>query len=304
MPEIRVIADLSEANCQEAIAELQNLFLVPRPRLIEDLPRFVLNANTRCLVIDVLSDSDLATRIVNSIDALRGNVTASRDQRRRIGQYKAAEATMLQALEDYPEHADLHGQLGRVYKNWQPTPRITDARIRFSRAAELKSSKEEMYWHWAHMESNESEWTSAAATAEKGLETVVESPRLSSIAGYACSRLARDLHQQTQYSCADQEARRAEAHLKNALVDIDDIEQGYYRFQGRYHRAMAINYELLIEINRSLRERGAELHFTRLLAECLNRWNREHPGDTAAVSEKEGSLRRYPELGGYGLTIG
>ena len=316
LPEIRVIADLSEANCQGAIAELQNLFLVPRPRLIEDLPRFALNANTRRLVIEVLGDSDLATRIANSIDALMGNVTASRDQRRRIGQYiqlavsqgklgqhKEAEATMLQALEDYPENADLHGQLGRVYKFWQPNPRITDARIRFSRAAELKSSKEEMYWHWAHMESNGSEWTSAAAAAEKGLESIVEAPRLSSIAGYACSRLARDLHQQTQYSRADHEARRAEAHLRNALMDIDDIEQGHFRFQGRDHRAMAINYELLIEINRALRERGAEFHFTRLLANCLNRWNRERPGDSAAISEKERSLRRYPELASYGLAV-
>ena len=168
----------------------------------------------------------------------------------------------------------------------------------------MKSSKEEMYWHWANMESKQSEWTSAAAAAEKGLESMAESPRLLSIAGYACSRLARDLHQQTQYSRADQEARRAEVHLNNALVDIDDIEQGYYRFQGKAHRAMAINYELLMQINRSLRERGPELHFTRLLADCLNRWNREHPGDTAAVSEKERSLRRYPELAGYGLTIG
>ena len=317
LPEIRVIADLSEANCQEAITELQNLFLVPRPRLIEDVPRFALNGNTRRLVIDVLGDSDLATRIVNSIDALRGNVAASHDQRRRIGQYiqlavsqgklgehKAAEATILQALEVYPENADLHGQLGRVYKFWQTAPRITDARIRFSRAAELKSSKEDMYWHWAQMESNESEWTSAAVAAEKGLEIMGESPRLSSIAGYTCSRLARDLHQQTQYSRADQEARRAEAHLKNALVDIDDIEQGYYRFQSKAHRAMAINYELLIRISSSLRERGTELHFTRLMADCLNRWNREHPGDAAAVSEKERSLRRYPQLAGYGLTIG
>ena len=316
LPEIRAFADVSEANCQEAIAELQNLFLVPRPRLIEDLPRFALNANTRRLVIDVLGDSDLATRIVNSIDALMGNVAASRDQRRRIGQYiqlavsqgklgqhKAAGTTMLQALEVYPENPDLHGQLGRIYKLWEPAPRITDARIRFSRAAELKSSKEEMYWHWANMESNESEWTSSAA-AEKGLEAVIESPSLSSIAGYACSRLARDLHQQAQYSRADQEARRAEAHLKNALVEIDDVEQGNFKFQSRAHRAMAINYDLLIEINRSLRERGAEVHFTRLLANCLNRWNGEHPGDMAAVSEKERSIRRYPELAGYGLTIG
>ena len=317
LPEIRVITALSEANCQEAIAELQNLFLVPRPRLIEDVPRFALNTNTRRLVVDVLGNSDLATRIGNSIDALIGNVPASLDQRRRIGQFiqqavsqgklgehKAAEDTVLQALEIYPENADLHGQLGRVYKFWQPVPRITDARIRFSRAAELKSSKEDMYFHWAQMESKQAEWSSAAAAAEKGLEIIGESPRLSSFSGYARSRLARDLNQQTQYNRADQEARRAEAHLKNALVDIDDIEQGYYGRQSKDHRAMAINYDLLIRINRSLREHGAELHFTRLLADCLKRWNREHPSDTEAVSETERCLRWYPELADYGLTIG
>lgn len=317
LPEIRVIADLTEANCQEAMTELQNLFLVPRPRLIEEVPRFALNTNTRRLVIDVLGNSDLATRISNSINALRGDVPASHDQRRRIGQYiqqavsqsklrqyEPAEATLLQALEEYPENADLHGQLGWVYKNWQPGPRITDARIRFSRAAELKSTKEDLYWHWSQMESKESEWTAAAAAAEKGLSIVDNSPRLSSMAGYACSRLARDLHQQTQYSRADQEARRAETHLKTALVDIDDVEQGYYRFQSQAHRAMAINYERLIRINSSLHEPGTQIHFTRLLADCLNRWNREHPGDDVADSETERLRQRFPELVTSGLSIG
>ena len=316
LPEIRVVADLSEANCEEAIVELQNLFLVPRPRLIEDVPRFTLNTNTRRLVVDVLGDSDLATRIKNSIDALRGDVPASHDQRRRIGQYirqavsqtqlgeyKAAEATVLQALETYPENADLHGQLGWVYKNWRPSPRITDARIRFSRAAQLKSAKEDLYWHWAQMEAKQSEWTSAADAAEMGLGIVGASPRLSSTAGYARSRLARDLYQQAHNSRADQEARLAEAHLKNAVLDVSDIEQGHYRFQSQAHRAMAINYERLIRINRSLGERGTELHFTRLLADCLNRWNREHPRDDVAATETDRLLQRFPDLAESGLVF-
>ena len=316
LPEVRVIADLSEANCEEAIAELQNLFLVPRPRLIEDIPRFTLNTNTRRLVVDVMGDSDLATRINNSINALRGNAPASHDQRRIIGQYvrqavsqtqlkeyEGAEATVLQALEIYPENADLHGQLGWVYKNWEPAARITDARIRFSRAAELKSPKEDLYWHWAQMEAKESEWTSAANAAEKGLDMVGTSPRLSSTAGFARSRLARDLYQQAHHGRADQEARLAEVHLKNARLDIDHVEQGYYGIQSKAHRAMAINYERLIRINRSMNERGTEIHFTRLLSDCLNRWNREHPGDIAAGTETDRLLRRFPELADYGLVF-
>ena len=314
LPEIRVIANVSEANCEEAINELQSLFLVPRPRLIEDVPRFALNANTRRLVIDVLGDSDLAKRISNSINALSGNVQASYDQRRgisqyirqavfqtKLGEFLNAETTILQALETYPENTDLHGQLGRIYKIWQPTARITDARIQFSRAAELKCAKEDMYWHWATMESKESEWTSAAIAAEKGLDIVGSSPRLASSAGFARSRLARDLHRQTQYPRADQEARQAEAHLKNALVDIDNVEQGNYRFQSKAHRAMAINYERLIIINRSLREEGTQLHFMRLLANCLNRWNREHPNDTEAASETGRLLGKFSQLADFSV---
>ena len=314
LPEIRVIADVSEHNCEEAITELQSLFLLPRPRLIDDVPRFAINGNTRRLVIDVLGDSDLASRISNSIDNFRGDVQAGHGQRRRIGQhirqavsqtqlgeFEAAEATIQQALEAYPENADLHGQLGRIYKIWRPSARVTDARIRFSRAAELKCVKEDMYWHWAQMESRESEWTSAAMAAEKGLDIIGSSARLSSAAGFARSRLARDLHEQIQGSRADQEARLAEAHLKNALVDIDDIEQGNYSFQSKVHRAVALNYERLIIINRSLGEPGTQLHFMRLLANCLNRWNREHPNATEAASETDRLLWKFGELAGLGV---
>ena len=258
LPEVRFVAGISETHCEEAINELQSLFLVPRPRLIEDEPRFTLNGNTRRLVIDVLGDSDLAMRMSNSVNALKGDMPASEDQRRGIGQFiryavsqtklgdfEAAERAIFQALQQFPENADLHGQLGRIYKIWQPSARITDARIKFSRAAELKSPKEDMYWHWAQMESKQSEWTSAAKAAERGLEIIGSSQRLSSAAGYARSKLARDLHQQTQYSRADQEARLAESHLKNALMDVDEIEQGSYKFQSSAHRALAINYERL-----------------------------------------------------------
>ena len=49
-------------------------------------------------------------------------------------------------------------------------------------------------------------------------------------------------------------------------------------------------------INQSLRERGTQLHFTRLLANCLNRWNREHPNDAWAESETNRLLGKFRDL--------
>ncbi|MYC33778.1 MAG: hypothetical protein F4X64_11460 [Chloroflexi bacterium] len=317
LPEIRVAVNLRENQCHEAITELQTLFLIPRPRLVEDVPRFAINANTRRLVLEVLGGSDLAARISNSINAIRGDTPANYDQRRSIGQYirlavsqvkleqyKNAEETILRALEAHPENPDLRSQLGWVYRKWQPTPRITDARFNFSRAADLKSRKEDTYLHWANMESQQREWTSAAIAAEKGLDVIGNSSRLSSMAGYARSMLARDLQQQTLYPRADQEARQAEEHLKNALLSVEEIEQGDYKYQSRTHRAMAINYERLIRINRRMSEHGTVEHFTRLLANCLNRWLSEHPSDPDALSERDYLLAQHPDLIGFGLATG
>ena len=282
LPEIEVTAEIPKDECHSAIQELHKLFLLPRPSFVQEAPRFALNSNTRQLVREVYGGTDLAHRISSLIRVLMGQAEATPAHRRQIGQHirqassfvkldrhTDAESTLLHALDLYPENADLQGSLGWVYKSWKPKPRYTDARNHFVRAADLKSSKEDMYRHWWEMERGQSEWTSAASAAERGLELFSSSEQLAFMAGQARSQLAKDLYQQAQYSRAEQEARKAEVHLKNALLDLDDVEIGQYQFQRRVHRSTAINYEHLVRISQFQQNPGDEGYFLRLLARSL-----------------------------------
>ena len=311
-PEVRAASNISEMDCHNAVQELQDWFLIPRHQLIEGVPRFSLNVNTRQLVLDVLGKSDLAGRIRSAIQAITGRSDAPPAYRQRVGQFIRhavsqvkldahgdAENTISEALALYPENADLHGMLGWVYKSWRPHPRYTDARAQFSRAADLKCSNEETYRHWGDMEASQREWSSAAVAAEQGLEVIGKSQRLSFLAGLAKSRLSQDLFQQAQYSRAEQEAEEAEGHLKNAFLEMDALEQGDYQFQSKVHRAMVINYECLVRIRQRQGSSGGESHFLRLMARSLDRWRNEHPDDNHASSERQRLLHWFPSLSDY-----
>lgn len=309
LPEIEVAAELRDSDCHSAIQELQRLFLVPRPELIEDIPRFGLNVNTKQLVIDVQGNSDMARRISTTIKAATGKLVSTPSDRERIGRYirqaislvkldrhQEAEETLIQAQVIHPESPDLFGTLGWVYKQWRPQPRTTDARTQFARAAQLKCTFVDTYRHWWEMERREGEWTSAASAAENGLEVMRGSARLSFLAGYARSQLAKDLLQQAQYSRAEQEALKAEAHLKTGLLDLEVVGEGEYHSQSRVHRAMVINYEYLVRISQSQQDGGGEAHFIRLLAGSLDRWSNEHPNDPDSASERQRLVYRFPNI--------
>ena len=309
LPEVRVAADISEGSCHDALRELQDLFLIPRPQLVEDVPRFALNSNTRQLVIDVLSESDMAARILSAIKVVTGQAQSTPAHRQRVGQYarqavtqvkldehEGAEETLLEALRLYPENADLHGTLGWVYKSWNLNPRRVDARQHFVRAAELKASKEDTYRHWWEMEKELMEWTSAALAAERGLESIPSSERLSYMAGFARSQSAKDLLQQAQYSRAGQEANKADVHLKKALLDLDEVGQGQYWFHSSVHRAIVLNYENQMRICQFQQDGRQEHQFLRLLSRALRRWANEHPDDPNTHSEKQRLEYRFPTL--------
>ena len=89
------------------------------------------------------------------------------------------------------------------------------------------------------------EWTSAAEAAEQGLKILGSSEELAYAAGLSRSQLAKDLYQQAQYGRAEQEANKAEVHLKAALLDLDEVENGKYILHNRIHRAIVVNYERL-----------------------------------------------------------
>ena len=309
LPEIRAAADLTEKVCNDALSDLQDLFLVPRPQLVEGTPRFNLNSNTRRLVIEVLGSSDMAARISSTIKSVTGQFQITRANRQRVGQfirqavtqvklneYSTAEKTMLQAVDSHPDNPDLHGTLGWVYKNWKPKPRPTDARRYFIRAAELKAQKEDPYRHWWEMESDLLEWTSAAQAAEVGLEVLQSSERLAYMAGFARSQCAKDLLQQAQYIRAKQETSKAEEHLKNALLDPDEVGSGQYRFHSNVHRAKVLNFENQVRISQIQQDSKSERNSIRLLSNALKRWANEHPDDPNAHSERQRLQYWFPQL--------
>ena len=309
LPEIRAAADLTERICNDALSELQDLFLVPRPQLVEGTPRFALNSNTRRLVKEVLGSSDMAARISNIIKQVSGQPPTSRIQRQRVGQfirqavtqvklseYTSAEKTLLEALRLHPENPDLNGTLGWVYKSWFPKPRRADARKYFVRAAELKAPKVDTYRHWWAMESDIREWTSAALAAEKGLEVLQTSERLAYMAGFARSQCAKDLLQQAQYIRAKQENSKAEEHLKNALLDPDEVGSGQYRFHSNVHRAKVLNFENQVRISQIQQDTKSERNSIRLLSNALKRWANEHPDDPNARSERQRLQYWFPQL--------
>ena len=309
LPSIQVAAEVQRDQAYSAIQELQNLFLLPKPRVTQDEPTFGLNINTRSLVIEVYGGTDLAHRINGTIQVIMGETEATPAHRGRIGQlirqavslvklnrHPDAESTLLEAIELFPENADLHGNLGWVYKSWRPTARYTDARDCFTRAADLKSSRRDMYWHWAGMEQSRSEWTAAAQAAERGLEILPDSEDLEYKAGLARSQLAKDLYRQAQYGRAEQEARKAETHLKAALLDLDDVGARRYQFHSDVHRAIVINCEHLVRVRRSQSDDGGTAQYIRLLGNALQRWKNEHPGDPNASSEEQRLVYWFPAL--------
>ena len=312
LPEIEIVAEIPEYECRSAIQELQQLFLIPKPRFVEEVPRFGLNVNTKRLVVDVQGGTDLAKRISSSIKVITGKSEATPAIRGRIGQvirqavslvklskHPEAEETLSRALTSYHSNADLHGSLGLVYKSWTPVSRYADARNQFSRAADLQSKSEDMYRHWSDMEMKNQEWTAAANAAERGIGVVLpQSMQLAFNAGFARSRLARDLYQQAQYARAEQEAAKAKTHLEKALVDLEELETGQYQLHSQVHRATVINCEYLVRISEARQEPGRANHFLRLLANYLARWEIEHPVDPNVDSETRRLLYRFPGLRG------
>ncbi len=312
LAEIQDVADLSESECKDSVEQLQELFLLPAPHLVEGQSRFSLNSNTRKLVRDVYEGSDLTRRIASALKLFKDKARPSPADRGRIGQYirqaislvkldkhSDARETLLNALNVYPDNPDLHGMLGWVYKAWKPQPRYTDARYHFERASKFKSSNMETYRHWSSMEGDRQEWTAAARSAENGLKNVGPSERLSFLAGYARSRLAQDLYQQVQYDRAIQEARKAETHLKDALSDPEEFEHGPYQSRSQVCRAIVLNYERLARISEAHQEADQRHRSLKMLSQSLISWGKEHPHDADAASEKERLLYRFPDLRGY-----
>jgi tetratricopeptide (TPR) repeat protein len=280
-PELEAETGLSSEQLMGALGELQRLFLVPKPRLIEGEQRFEMNLNTRALVRKQFGSSELYRRVDAAHKAISGKLPrAGRPQVAAIIRQSVflvrnrdlpqAEQLLKTALEKYPNDPDLLAFLGWVYKAWDP-PRVTDAREHFNRAWQLKGGNEEMYKHWSRMESDQREWTKAAEAAERGLKLVPDSSQLLYSAGHARSRLGRELLGGLHNERAADELGKAQDLLKRALRPPESLEYGERRLNSEIFRALVLNCELRRDVD------GMEDYFAR--------WRSEHPDDSDAETE-------------------
>ena len=202
IPEISAITKLSNGQIVASVQELQKLFLIPKPTIVEGEKYFEININTLKLVKDVFGPLDLYRRIKSSRDALErgasefikghvGGLIRQAVALSRTNDNPGAEKLLQNAIEKY-RNPDLLGVLGVVYKRWRPQ-RTVDARICFEESCKLNSLKEDTYEHWCRMEIDNLEWSKAIQAAKKGIKKIPDSKLLYYWAGYSCCRLAKDL---------------------------------------------------------------------------------------------------------------
>jgi Tfp pilus assembly protein PilF len=151
-----------------------------------------------------------------------------------------AERLLNNALVKYPSDPNLLAFLAWVYKASEP-PRIADARETFRRACELNCKNVEMYTHWARMESEQREWTRAAEAAERGLKWHADNRELLYAAGYARSRLARELAGGLHHERARREGENAHRLSERALKSPEKLEVGERRLSSDIYRALVLN---------------------------------------------------------------
>jgi hypothetical protein len=200
----------------------------------------------------------------------------------KSGDLERAEETLLAGLSVLPEEGLILGQLGWLYKSWQPTPRATDARAHFARAVELGSGNVQLFRHWVEMERMEEQWSKAIDLGSAALQEYPGDQYLKYLTGYAHWRRGAELLQQFQ-PIGLGDYVRAESLLGDAVIPSAEIEDPRDRITNSkafnaLTRCLADHIRSLVssrdpedtqEVGRLRSRLGVE----------LTRWRSESPGD-------------------------
>ncbi|WP_147442050.1 ATP-binding protein [Corallococcus exercitus] len=288
--ELQNLTGMTNEALGNSIAELQRLFLVPKPTVIDGESRYEVNINTRSLVKASFDQTDMWRRVERASVVLSGQLPQPygraevQDAIRqavllvRGNEQEKAETLLRRVLEKHPNEPGLIGFLGWVYKTWDPR-RITDARETFLRAYQLKWRNEEMYKHWVLMENSEHEWTKAAEAAEKGLKLLPTSTLLRVLAGQARSRLGKELAGGLHRERATEERIKAKEHLEDALSRLDRLDPNKSVLLADAYRSLALTYEAL----------GTTDKIPGLLSE----WRQRFPGDVNLLQDCDRIARKF-----------
>lgn len=279
--ELEAIAECSTKMLTESLKELQRLFLIPKPRLIEGEQRFEVNVNTRALVREVYGSSEqyrrmeAAYRVINegASKTVSGDIEAILRQAvflTKARRLEEAEQLLSTALEKYHSNSEIIAFLGQVYAGSQP-PRLTDARETFKRAWQLKHSQPEMYESWVRMELGQREWSKAIEAAEKGLDKKFNSKALLYLAGKASSEMGKELLGKLFYDRANKHLSEAKRSLKSAL----EISKGLTAQQRALDSEIYKELISICELSKDVQN----------IEYYLWRWRSENPDDPVADSE-------------------
>lgn len=310
---IVALTGLSREEVRAAADELQGVFLINLGDS-EEGAGFVVSTNTRELVLDVFSGRREMKRLRERLRALKGELYGSGAVRRKVGERirraswlvqggrgEEAEDFLMEALAagETAQHPDLWGALGWVRK---VLGKVLEAREAFETAGRLKSRNVDAYKHWARLEIDREEWLRAAKAAELGLSQAEGNKgELAFLAGYARSRLARELEARLDIEGAVREVERAEEHFSRASAEAGsngDLRRWVLR-------ARVLNAEVGWRLRKGLSERETrgsreadklKRKWERILRSNLREWERSYPEDERLSSERERLKSRYPEL--------
>jgi tetratricopeptide (TPR) repeat protein len=284
--EIEEVTGLSKENITGALQELQRLFLVMKPKLIEGEQRFEININIRSLVIEVYGNSEQFRRIEGAHKTISGEIEkGGRDIAGIIRQaifllrgdrFLESEQLLVKALEKFPNKPDLLGVLGFVYKSWKPA-RVIDAREKFLRAHQLKAPNKEMYEHWCKMEMKEKDWARAAEVAERAFKLMPRDKLLLYLGGYSRSRFARELRGALHFEKAQKEVISAKGLLQQALRAISDYKQP--NLDADIYRALVLTLEQTGELEE--------------MQHYFQKWKEAFPEDPYVASEWERIAKKF-----------
>lgn len=301
--EAKAVANLTWANWADAVDELHRLFLISRPGIIEGLPRYALNSNTKLLVLSIMEDSYELTKVKQAVRAISGESYRDTERRKSVGTYinqasaliregdcPAAEKTIKAGLQKLDQDPDLMGALGWVYKCFTPQ-HFEDARDCFRRAAELNCKNFEMYRHWYEMEEQAGSWNGAAEAAEAALKVFPKNQLWTFRQGYALSWHGQLLARQLQ-----PRARVYLARAQKILINLSKQLRFTVPLNADLHmktlRAASLNSAASYSV---APDKEKQRYLTQLIS-TVKEWTTEYGSEPSVDYEAHELISKYPEL--------
>jgi hypothetical protein len=301
--EAKAITGLTWARWNDAVSELQRLFLIPRPGIIEGLHRFSLNSNTKTLVLSNMEGSPELAKFKQNLRNISGQSYFDSEKRKSIGSLiRQANANIREksfitatqiieaGIKKLGEDPDLIGALGLVYKCSIPS-RVVDAREKFRRSAELKCNNHEMYNHWYEMEDSHEYFNESMEAARAALVVFPSNLFWLNRLAYATGRYGELLIRQFQPRGRIY-LGQANKILERLIHKIEVTLPDGHELHRNSLKSLVLNYAALYN---SATEKEKDKYCNQF-ANSIKWWREKFPDDPGVDYQSSNLLRHYPEV--------